>query len=286
MDFTSADLPQVRRFTVTWAVRIGMSAEAANDFVIAVNEIATNAVRHGSPKASLRLWVTEGAGLAEIRDTGQWPAAIAPTALPRRPAEQGGMGLEVARLVCDGVQIKATAAGTAVLLRMTIRLAPAPASVPVQGRPGQAWPRANWRCIVELSCSRHSGGRYRMLSLSSERRGRYTILKVAGNLDLVTRDQFDQFMTRARHENSQVIVDMSAVTFMDTGCLAVIVGHWKKLLSGSGTLILAGAQYRPAKALWITGLAYRLPLYGSVDEAIAGAEAVTPPAGTPTVDRP
>ena len=43
------------------------------------------------------------------------------TALPRRPAEQGGMGLEVARLVCDGVQIKATAAGTAVLLRMSIR---------------------------------------------------------------------------------------------------------------------------------------------------------------------
>ncbi len=125
-----------------------------------------------------------------------------------------------------------------------------------------------------------------MLSLSSERRGQYTIVKVAGNLDLVTRDQFDQFMTRARHENSQVIVDLSAVTFMDTGCLAVIVGHWKKLLSGSGTLILAGAQYRPAKALWITGLAYRLPLYGSVDEAIASAEAVTPPAGTPTVDRP
>ena len=93
-------------------------------------------------------------------------------------------------------------------------------------------------------------------------------------------------MTRARHENSQVIVDMSAVTFMDTGCLAVIVGHWKKLLSGSGTLILAGAQYRPAKTLWITGLAYRLPLYGSVDEAIASAEAVTPPAGTPTADRP
>ena len=121
MDFTSADLPQVRRFTVTWASRAGMSAEAADDFVIAVNEIATNAVRHGSPKASLRLWVTEGAGLAEIRDNGQWPAAMAATALPRRPAEQGGMGLEVARLVCDGLQIKATAEGTSVLLRMTIR---------------------------------------------------------------------------------------------------------------------------------------------------------------------
>ena len=92
-----------------------------------------------------------------------------------------------------------------------------------------------------------------MLSLSSERRGPYTVVKVAGNLDLITRDQFDQFMTKARRDNSQVIIDMSAVTFMDTGCLAVIVGHWKKLLSGSGNLILAGPQYLPAKALWITG---------------------------------
>ncbi len=118
-----------------------------------------------------------------------------------------------------------------------------------------------------------------MLSLSSEQRGPYTVVKVAGNLDLVTRDQFDQFMTQVRRANKQVIVDMSAVTFMDTGCLAVIVGHWKKLLSGSGNLILAGPKHRPAKALWITGLAYRLPLYDSVDEAIAGA--ITPPAGTP-----
>ena len=116
-----------------------------------------------------------------------------------------------------------------------------------------------------------------MLSLSSEQRGDYTVVKVSGNLDLITRDQFDQYLTQARRDNSQVIIDMSEVTFMDTGCLAVIIGHWKRLLSGSGKLILAGAKYRPAKALSITGLAYRLPLYDSVDEAIAGG----PQADTP-----
>jgi len=121
MNFTSTDLPRVRRLTVTWATRAGMSAEAADDFVIAVNEIATNAVRHGSPRASLRLWVSGSAGVAEIRDSGRWAAAAAPTPLPRRPAEQGGMGLEVARLVCDDLQIKATPVGTAVLLRMALR---------------------------------------------------------------------------------------------------------------------------------------------------------------------
>ena len=107
-----------------------------------------------------------------------------------------------------------------------------------------------------------------MLSLSSEQRGPFIVVKVAGNLDLTSRDQFDQYLTQARRASRRLIIDMSEVTFMDTGCLAVIMGHYKRL-SSSGGLILAGAQYRPAKALWITGLADRLPLYDSVDQAIA-----------------
>jgi anti-sigma regulatory factor (Ser/Thr protein kinase) len=120
LTFRAGDLPLVRRSTASWALRAGMAADTADDFVIAVNEIATNAVRHGSPDAALRLWVDGRAGLAEIRDQGHWPAAMTPTSLPRRPAEHGGMGLEVARMVCDGLQIKASAAGTAVLLRMSL----------------------------------------------------------------------------------------------------------------------------------------------------------------------
>jgi len=33
MNFTAADLPKVRRLTVTWATEAGMSVEAADDFV-------------------------------------------------------------------------------------------------------------------------------------------------------------------------------------------------------------------------------------------------------------
>ena len=115
-----------------------------------------------------------------------------------------------------------------------------------------------------------------MLSLSSQQRGTFTVVKASGNLDLTSRDQFDQYLTQARRGSLRLIIDMSEVTFMDTGCLAVIMGHYKRL-SASGGLILAGAQYRPAKALWITGLAYRLPLYDSVDAAIAAGQ--EPPAG-------
>jgi serine/threonine-protein kinase RsbW len=121
LTFRAGDLPLVRRRAASWALQAGMAAHVADDFVIAVNEIATNAVRHGSPQATLRLWVHGHAAMAEIHDQGTWPAAMGSAVLPRRPAERGGMGLEVARMVCDGLQIKATASGTSVLLRMTLR---------------------------------------------------------------------------------------------------------------------------------------------------------------------
>jgi anti-sigma regulatory factor (Ser/Thr protein kinase) len=119
MTFRAADLPLARRRTASWALQAGMAADVADDFVIAVNEIATNAVRHGSPEASLRLRVNGRACLAEIRDQGHWPAASGN--LPKRPAEDGGMGLEVAGMVCDDMQIEATRSGTCVRLRMKLR---------------------------------------------------------------------------------------------------------------------------------------------------------------------
>jgi anti-sigma regulatory factor (Ser/Thr protein kinase) len=119
MTFRAADLPLVRRRTASWARRAGLAADVADDFVIAVNEIATNAVRHGSPEATLRLWAEGRAALAEISDEGHWPGASG--SVPKRPAEHGGMGLEVARMVCDDLRIQSTRSGTQVQLRMKLR---------------------------------------------------------------------------------------------------------------------------------------------------------------------
>jgi anti-sigma regulatory factor (Ser/Thr protein kinase) len=62
-------------------VRAGLPAGRADDFVIAVSEIAANAVRYGSPAARLLLRVAGGAAQAEVRDSGCWrPAAGAASA--------------------------------------------------------------------------------------------------------------------------------------------------------------------------------------------------------------
>ena len=107
------------------------------------------------------------------------------------------------------------------------------------------------------------------LHLSSERRGDCMIVTVGGELDIVTSRQLDEHLTRARRKERCIILDLAAVDFMDTSSLAVIVGHWKRLQAAGGVLALAGARYRHTKTLWITGLAERLPMYDTVDDALA-----------------
>jgi len=113
------------------------------------------------------------------------------------------------------------------------------------------------------------------IRISSQRRDGFAVVAVSGELDIVTSRRFDEVLAEVRRDDDHIIIDLSAVDFMDTGSLAVIVGHWKQVTAAGGTLALAGARYRYTKTLWITGLADRLPLYESVDAAVAAGRAGT-----------
>jgi anti-anti-sigma factor len=113
------------------------------------------------------------------------------------------------------------------------------------------------------------------IRISSERRDGFAVVAVTGELDIVTSRRFDECLADMRQHDTHIIIDLSAVDFMDTGSLAVIVGHWKQVTAAGGTLALAGARYRYTKTLWITGLADRLPMYDTVDAAVAAGAAGT-----------
>jgi anti-sigma B factor antagonist len=121
------------------------------------------------------------------------------------------------------------------------------------------------------------------LWLSAEQRGSMMIVTIRGDLDIVSSGRFDDCLKQARAVSKRILLDLAGVDFMDTSALAVIVGHWKKLKAEDGTLVLAGARYRYTKSLWITGLADRLPLYDSVELAIAAED---PAAGSPAAGDP
>ena len=118
-----------------------------------------------------------------------------------------------------------------------------------------------------------------LLRLSSERRAGSLIVTIVGDLDLVTSARLDEHLAKTWPEASWIILDLAGVDFMDTNALAVIVNHWKKAAAAGGTLALAGARYQYTKALWITGLASKLPMYDTVNEAVEAGAAPQPKAG-------
>jgi anti-sigma regulatory factor (Ser/Thr protein kinase) len=113
-------LPAVRELVSRFAAAARLSADRASELVIAVNEIATNSVRHGGGSGVLRLWHEPGALVCEVRDRGR----IEPPLVGReRPAsgQIGGYGLWLANQVCDLVQVRSFPAGSAVRLHMRLR---------------------------------------------------------------------------------------------------------------------------------------------------------------------
>jgi anti-sigma B factor antagonist len=114
------------------------------------------------------------------------------------------------------------------------------------------------------------------LTFSMEPHGASVVVSVRGELDIVSSERFDDCLSEAAATSDRVILDLSGVDFMDTTALAVIVGRWRRQVEAGGLFFLAGARYRYNKALWITGLADRLPMYETVDEALAAAQTGQP----------
>jgi len=125
------------------------------------------------------------------------------------------------------------------------------------------------------------------LRFSMETHGAAVVVSAHGELDITSSQRFDDHLSEAEAASDQVILDMSAVDFMDTTALAVIVTHWRRQTEEGGVFLLAGARYRYTKALWITGLADRLPMYDTVGEAVAAlAETGSGAANSPGVSEP
>jgi anti-sigma B factor antagonist len=129
---------------------------------------------------------------------------------------------------------------------------------------------------IVIALSTRQGWSVEQVWLAAEGRADSLVITIRGELDIVSSPQLDECLTRAEESHSRIILDLANVDFLDTSALAVIVGHWKKVEADGGMLALAGARYRYTKTLWITGLADRLTMYGTVDEGLAAqAQAAT-----------
>jgi anti-sigma regulatory factor (Ser/Thr protein kinase) len=106
ISFGLADLPAVRRTIGSLTIDAGLVRTKADEMVLAVNEIATNAVVHGRSPAALRIWRTGGEIIFEVSDSGEGIKDVLAGQLTPDVAGPGGRGLWLTRLVADAVEIR------------------------------------------------------------------------------------------------------------------------------------------------------------------------------------
>jgi anti-sigma regulatory factor (Ser/Thr protein kinase) len=115
--FEAATLAAVRQYTHLRAADAGLSPRRTEDLLLAVNEVATNSLRHAEGWGVIRVWEEPHALVCEVHDAGMFDNPLAGRRRPV-PDQIGGFGLWLSNQVCDLVQIRSTAVGTVVRLHM------------------------------------------------------------------------------------------------------------------------------------------------------------------------
>jgi anti-sigma regulatory factor (Ser/Thr protein kinase) len=119
LEIVPGALRTVRRFVRGAAAAAPLTAERARDLVVAVNEIATNAVVHGGGRGRLLAWREPATLVFEIRDAGRIAQPLAGRVRPEH-GQVGGYGLWLANQLCDLVQVRAYGSAGAVRLHMRL----------------------------------------------------------------------------------------------------------------------------------------------------------------------
>jgi serine/threonine-protein kinase RsbW len=115
-------ITRTRHAVAAWAASAGLLGQRLESFVLAVNEIITNAVRHGGGRGRLRLWASAGVAWCEIRDHGHAAQNLKRASGQELPptSATGGRGLYLARQLCDTLSVHSAAEGTTVRLAMAL----------------------------------------------------------------------------------------------------------------------------------------------------------------------
>ncbi|MGH9016765.1 MAG: anti-sigma factor RsbA family regulatory protein [Acidimicrobiales bacterium] len=117
MAFDSSGLSDVRRAVRAAAAAAGLAPSRVADAVLAVNEVATNSLRHGGGGGHLRVWSADMAFVCEVSDSG---SISEPMVGRRRPTigAGGGRGLWIVNQLCDLAQVRSTPTGTTVRMHL------------------------------------------------------------------------------------------------------------------------------------------------------------------------
>ncbi len=117
------DLAGLRHAVAAALASLRGPRETVEDLLLAVDEMVSNAVRHGRPPVDVELWAGDGRVVCRVSDRGSGPADPCAGYGPAHGEDlsRGGMGLWLARQLCDHVHVARTASGTSVRLVAHLR---------------------------------------------------------------------------------------------------------------------------------------------------------------------
>jgi anti-anti-sigma factor len=241
--FDEGSLYALRAAVAAHVTQAGLAHGRAEDLVIAVHELAANAVRHGAGHGRLRIWRSDQALLCEVSDDGVPPPAgddgvPQPARSHGDPAAQWrtepGHGLSLVRQVADRASLTSGPDGTLATISFAL------------GAPGPPF---------RLD-QRHQHG--------------FTILAVTGPLDQASAGLLtDAIVGLLDQAGLRLILDLSGLTGWDSAGLAALITAQQRIgTRPPARMVLAGLPGHLAQHLRDNDLAGQFTL---ADSAAAAA---------------
>jgi anti-sigma regulatory factor (Ser/Thr protein kinase) len=263
--FDVGSLYALRSAVAAHATQAGLAPGRAHDLVIAVHELAANAVRHGAGHGRLRVWKTDQALLCEVSDDGvpqvagddgHQPSAQDAAQWRAEP----GHGLSLVRQVADQASLRSGPSGTLAAISFAL------------GAPGPPF------------------------RLDQHHLAGCTVLALTGPLDLSSAVQLTDAIARllvptpgepqtrcepptpgerqARGEpqkpSLRLVLDLSGLSGWDSAGLAALITAQQRIsASPPARMVLAGPPAHLAKHLYDADLATRFTLADTTPAAVA-----------------
>jgi anti-sigma B factor antagonist len=102
------------------------------------------------------------------------------------------------------------------------------------------------------------------LTIETQLNGSWTVLQVAGELDLHTspalRDRISELLDAG---TGRLAIDLEHVGFMDSSSVGILVAALKRIGEKDGDLALVGVSGSPLKVLSLTGIDRLMPMYAT-----------------------
>lgn len=109
-----------------------------------------------------------------------------------------------------------------------------------------------------------------MMLLETQKVNNSLIVKVKGELDLLTAETFRNLVERAinREKAQNLILDMEQVDFIDSSGLGVILGRYRRIREQGGNMAIVGVKPHVKRILELAGIMGIVKVYQQTEQAL------------------